>query len=174
MSRTSADPELNICLTLQFIMTNLLWLLHIVFSVSCVNSQISFSQSGPGTVRPGEDLTLTCKVTGASLTDSTNMYGVCLIRQSAGKGLEWLGAIYYNANSDSTATMKGRLTITRDTNKGEVYFKLTEVKPEDTCVYYCTSHAQQNTSNGCMYMIYYNRNILIHSSKRLTIFIDIL
>ncbi|CAI9583591.1 unnamed protein product, partial [Staurois parvus] len=36
---------------------------------------------GPGTVKPAETLELTCKVTGASLTDSTNMYCVNWIRQ---------------------------------------------------------------------------------------------
>uniref|UniRef100_A0A8C5M7X8 Ig-like domain-containing protein n=1 Tax=Leptobrachium leishanense TaxID=445787 RepID=A0A8C5M7X8_9ANUR len=121
-------------------MRNLLWLLHVVFSVSYVNSQISLSESGPGTVRPGEDLTLTCKVTGASLTDSTTMYGVEWIRQPAGKGLEWMGVMWYNANTNYATSVQGRLTLTRDTNKGEVYFKLTGVKPEDTCVYYCARH----------------------------------
>uniref|UniRef100_A0A8C5M9P6 Ig-like domain-containing protein n=1 Tax=Leptobrachium leishanense TaxID=445787 RepID=A0A8C5M9P6_9ANUR len=123
-------------------MRNLLWLLHVVFSVSCVNCQISLSESGPGTVRPGEDLTLTCKVTGASLTDSTNMHGVDWIRQSAGKGLEWIGGIYFNANTVYATLVQGRLTLTRDTNKGEVYFKLTGMKPEDTCVYYCVRYSQ--------------------------------
>uniref|UniRef100_A0A8C5PAW3 Ig-like domain-containing protein n=1 Tax=Leptobrachium leishanense TaxID=445787 RepID=A0A8C5PAW3_9ANUR len=98
-----------------------------------IQMSISLSESGPGTVRPGEDLTLTCKVTGASLTD------IHWIRQPAGKGLEWVGVIWYNANATS---VQGRLTITRDTNKGEVYFKLTGMKPEDTCVYYCARHAQ--------------------------------
>uniref|UniRef100_A0A8C5M7J1 Ig-like domain-containing protein n=1 Tax=Leptobrachium leishanense TaxID=445787 RepID=A0A8C5M7J1_9ANUR len=124
-------------------MRNLLGLLHVVFfSVSCVNSQISLSESGPGTVRPGEALTLTCKVSGASLTDSTNMYSVEWIRQPAGKGLEWMGAILYDDRKFYATSVQGRLTITRDTNKGEVYFKLTGMKQEDTCVYYCVRESQ--------------------------------
>uniref|UniRef100_A0A8C5MAB8 Ig-like domain-containing protein n=1 Tax=Leptobrachium leishanense TaxID=445787 RepID=A0A8C5MAB8_9ANUR len=110
---------------------------NISFFVTGVNSQISRSESGPGTVRPGEDLTLTCKVTGASLTDSTNMYSVNWIRQPAGKGLEWMGRILYDDRKFYATSVQGRLTITRNTNKGEVYFKLTGMKPEDTCVYYC-------------------------------------
>uniref|UniRef100_A0A8C5M5W6 Ig-like domain-containing protein n=1 Tax=Leptobrachium leishanense TaxID=445787 RepID=A0A8C5M5W6_9ANUR len=123
-------------------MRKLMWLLSLAFLVSCVNSQISLSESGPGTVRPGEDLTLTCTVTGASLTDSTNMYGVHWIRQPAGKGLEWMGVIYHEASVSYATSVQGCLTITRNTNKGEVYVKLTGVKPEDTCVYYCARDPQ--------------------------------
>uniref|UniRef100_A0A8C5M5Q8 Ig-like domain-containing protein n=1 Tax=Leptobrachium leishanense TaxID=445787 RepID=A0A8C5M5Q8_9ANUR len=124
-------------------MRNLLGLLHVVFfSVSCVNSKISLSESGPGSVRPGEDLTLTCKVTGVSLTDGNTIYSVEWIRQPAGKGLEWMGRILYEATTYYATSVQRRLTITRDTNKGEVYFKLTGMKPEDTCVYYCARESQ--------------------------------
>ncbi|KAE8633592.1 hypothetical protein XENTR_v10001935, partial [Xenopus tropicalis] len=104
---------------------------------SGVTSQISLTESGPGTVKPATTLQLTCTVTGASLTDSTNMYGVQWVRQPAGKGLEWLGAIYYNDNTRYATTVQGRLTLSRDTNKGEVYFKLTEAKTEESATYYC-------------------------------------
>ncbi|CAJ0964133.1 unnamed protein product [Ranitomeya imitator] len=60
-----------------------------------VTSQVSMVESGPGIARPSEILDLTCKVTGASLTDSTNMHCVYWIRQPEGKGLEWLGHICY-------------------------------------------------------------------------------
>ncbi|MEE6515499.1 hypothetical protein FKM82_024319, partial [Ascaphus truei] len=108
--------------------------------VSCltgVTSQISLVESGPGVVKPAETLTVTCKVTGASLTDSTNMYGVSWVRQPAGRGLEWVGLIWHNADTRYAQSVQGRVTVTRDTNKGEVYFKLTAVKPEDTATYYC-------------------------------------
>ncbi|OCU01299.1 hypothetical protein XELAEV_18007089mg [Xenopus laevis] len=114
--------------------------LFAVSFIHCVTSQISLMESGPGTVKPTTTLQLTCKVTGASLTDSTNMYGVLWVRQPAGKGLEWLGGIYYNGNTDYATTVQGRLTLSRDTNKGEVYFKLTEAKTEESATYYCARH----------------------------------
>nr|DBA22530.1 TPA: hypothetical protein GDO54_013549 [Pyxicephalus adspersus] len=95
-------------------------------------------ESGPGTVKPTETLDLTCKVTGASLTDSTNMYCVSWVRQSERKQLEWLGAIYYDASTNYASSVQGRLT--RDTSKGEVFLKFTGMKPEESSTYYCARH----------------------------------
>ncbi|MEE6528694.1 hypothetical protein FKM82_031383, partial [Ascaphus truei] len=102
-----------------------------------VTSQISLVESGPGVVKPEETLTLTCKVTGVSLTDSTQLWSVQWVRQPTGRGLEWLGGIWHDASTHYAQSVQGRVTVTRDTNKGEVYFKLTGVKPEDTATYHC-------------------------------------
>uniref|UniRef100_A0A8C5MBB9 Ig-like domain-containing protein n=1 Tax=Leptobrachium leishanense TaxID=445787 RepID=A0A8C5MBB9_9ANUR len=123
-------------------MKNFLWLLCVMATGTNVLSQLSFSESGPGTVKPGETMMLTCKVTGGSLTDSSAIWAVQWVRQPAGKGLEWMGGIWYENTARYATSVQGRLTITRDTNKGEVYFKLTGVKPEDTCVYYCARESQ--------------------------------
>ncbi|KAG9462026.1 hypothetical protein GDO78_015080, partial [Eleutherodactylus coqui] len=123
-------------------MKSLLWLLCVISSLQCVAAQISMVVSGPGTVRPAETLEKTCKVSGASLTDSTNMNGVHWVRQPEGKGLEWLGLIWHNADTRYAQSLQGRITITRDTNKGEVYFKLTGAKPEESGTYYCARGTQ--------------------------------
>ncbi|KAG9462223.1 hypothetical protein GDO78_014642, partial [Eleutherodactylus coqui] len=102
-----------------------------------VAAQISLEVSGPGTVKPAETLEMTCKVSGASLTDSTNMWGVHWVRQPDRKNLEWLGTMRYDAVISYAQSLQGRITITRDTNKGEVYLKLTGVKPEESGTYYC-------------------------------------
>ncbi|KAG9461553.1 hypothetical protein GDO78_016435 [Eleutherodactylus coqui] len=118
-------------------MMSLLWLLCVISSLQCVAAQISLEVSGPGTVKPTETLEMTCKVSGASLTDSTNMYGVHWVRQCDGKGLEWLGGIYHEASTYYAQSLQGRITITRDTNKGEVYVKLTGAKNDESGTYYC-------------------------------------
>ncbi|KAG9460286.1 hypothetical protein GDO78_022834, partial [Eleutherodactylus coqui] len=123
-------------------MKSLLWLLCIISFLQCVTAQISLGVSGPGTVKPTETLEMTCKVSGASLTDSTNMYGVSWVRQCDGKGLEWLGVLWYNANTNYAQSLQGRITLTRDTNKGEVYVKLTGVKPDESGTYYCAREPQ--------------------------------
>ncbi|KAG9462956.1 hypothetical protein GDO78_022756, partial [Eleutherodactylus coqui] len=102
-----------------------------------VAAEISLVVSGPGTVKPTETLEKTCKVSGASLTDSTNMWGVHWVRQRDGKGLEWLGRMRFDTDIKYVLSLQGRITITRDTNKGEVYLKITEVKPEESGTYYC-------------------------------------
>ncbi|KAG9460908.1 hypothetical protein GDO78_018794, partial [Eleutherodactylus coqui] len=101
-----------------------------------VAAQISLVVSGPGTVKPTETLEMTCKVSGASLTDSNNMYCVHWVRQPEGKGLVWLGEICYENRKYYGQSLQGRLTLTRDTNKGEIYLKLTGVKPEESGTYY--------------------------------------
>ncbi|KAG9462819.1 hypothetical protein GDO78_023045, partial [Eleutherodactylus coqui] len=102
-----------------------------------VAAQISLEVSCPGAVKPTEALDMTCKVSGASLTDSTNMYAVLWVRHAEGKHHEWLGVIRHNGVTTYAESLQGRITITRDTNKGEVYVKLTEVKPDESGTYYC-------------------------------------
>ncbi|KAG9461501.1 hypothetical protein GDO78_016652, partial [Eleutherodactylus coqui] len=122
-------------------MKSLLWLLCVISSLQCVAAQISLVVSGPGTVKPTETLE-TCKVSGASLTDSTNMRGVNWVRQCEGKGLEWLGLIWSGGITDYAQSLQGRITITRDTNKGEVYVKLTGAKLDESGTYYCARYTQ--------------------------------
>uniref|UniRef100_A0A1B8Y654 Ig-like domain-containing protein n=1 Tax=Xenopus tropicalis TaxID=8364 RepID=A0A1B8Y654_XENTR len=123
-------------------MKNLLWFIAVLSLVQCVTCQISLTQPGAVIVKPSEVLQLPCKVTGASLTDSSKVYAVLWVRQPAGKGLEFLGGIWHDASARYAQSLQGRLTVSRDTNKGEVYLKLTGMKPEETAVYYCTSDPQ--------------------------------
>ncbi|CAJ0924790.1 unnamed protein product [Ranitomeya imitator] len=139
-------------------MRTLLGLISAVLHIQSVASQISMLESGSGIVRPSGTLDLTCKVTGASLTDSTNMHCVAWIRQPEGKGLEWLGMICYNNDKYYAKSVQGRMTHTRDTNKGEVYCKLTGVKPEESGTYYCARYTQCNRWTEDM-----NRNLFTES-----------
>ncbi|KAE8633606.1 hypothetical protein XENTR_v10001947 [Xenopus tropicalis] len=123
-------------------MKNLLWFIAVLSLMQCVTCQISLTQPGAVIVKPSEVLQLPCKVTGASLTDSSKVASVNWVRQPAGKGLEWLGGIWYDASARYAQSLQGRITVSRDTNKGEVYLKLTGMKPEETAVYYCASDPQ--------------------------------
>ncbi|OCU01344.1 hypothetical protein XELAEV_18007132mg [Xenopus laevis] len=132
-------------------MKNLLWFIAVWSTLQCVTCQISLTQPGTVTVKPSEVLQLTCKVTGASLTDSSKIYSVQWVREPVGKGLEWLGGIWYKAYLHYSQSLKGRVTVSRDTNKGEVYLKLTGMKPEETAVYYCATEAQWDIYYKSMY-----------------------
>ncbi|KAG9461712.1 hypothetical protein GDO78_015958 [Eleutherodactylus coqui] len=133
-------------------MKTLLWLLSALLSLQCVAAQISLVLSVPGTVKPTETLEMTCKVSGASLTDSTNMLCVCWVRQPDGKAPEWLGTICYDNSKYYAESLQGRLTLSRDTNKGEVYAKLTEAKPDESGTYYAARLSQCNRWTECMYI----------------------
>ncbi|OCT55256.1 hypothetical protein XELAEV_18003489mg, partial [Xenopus laevis] len=99
-------------------MKNLLYLISMSSLFQCVTRQISLTQPGTVTVKPSEVLQLTCKVTGASLTDGS-VHAVDWVRQPVGKGLEWLGRILYNSATYYAQCLQGRITVSRDTNKGE-------------------------------------------------------
>ena len=104
------------------------------FSLSTgVLSQVRLQESGPSLVKPSQTLSLTCAVSGFSLTS----HPVEWVRQAPGMGLEWVGAIDYNGNTYYNAALKSRLSITRDTSKSQVSLSLSSVTPEDTAVYYC-------------------------------------
>ncbi|KAG8455471.1 hypothetical protein GDO86_001594, partial [Hymenochirus boettgeri] len=104
-----------------------------------VTSQISLVQSGVGTVKPGEVLQLTCKVSGASLTDSSKIWAIHWVRDLRTKGLEWAGRIRHDGDLYYLQSLQGRITLTRDVNKGEVYLKITGMKQEDSSLYYCAT-----------------------------------
>uniref|UniRef100_A0A3B1IUR8 Immunoglobulin heavy variable 14-1 n=1 Tax=Astyanax mexicanus TaxID=7994 RepID=A0A3B1IUR8_ASTMX len=90
-------------------------------------------------IRPAETLIITCRVSGASITDSSSHYGTAWIRQPApGKGLEFVSIIESNSNRKFySSAVNGRFTTTRDNSKDQVYLHMSSVKTEDTAVYYC-------------------------------------
>ena len=101
-----------------------------------VLSQVQLQESGPGLVKPSQTLSLTCTVSGFSLTSNA----VHWTRQAPGKGLEWVGAIWSGGSTSYNPALKSRLSITRDTSKSQVFFKLNSVTSEDTAVYRCARH----------------------------------
>ncbi|KAI5610681.1 hypothetical protein C0J50_5065, partial [Silurus asotus] len=89
---------------------------------------------------PCQSLTLTCKVSGYSLTDSSYCTG--WIRQPAGKTLEWIGEICGDGNTYYSEKLKSRFQVTRDTSSNTVTLTGQNMKTEDTAVYYCARASQ--------------------------------
>nr|NDP11444.1 immunoglobulin mu heavy chain [Bos taurus] len=115
---------------------NPLWTLLFVLSAPRgVLSQVQLRESGPSLVKPSQTLSLTCTVSGFSLSDSM----VNWVRQAPGKALEWLGVIWTGGGTGYHPALKSRLSITKDNSKSQLSLSLRNVTTEDTATYYCTT-----------------------------------
>nr|NDP09037.1 immunoglobulin mu heavy chain [Bos taurus] len=113
---------------------NPLWTLLFVLSAPRgVLSQVQLRESGPSLVKPSQTLSLTCTVSGFSLSS----YGVGWVRQAPGKALECLGVMSSGGSSGYNPALKSRLSITKDNSKSQVSLSLSSVTTEDTATYYC-------------------------------------
>nr|NDP08370.1 immunoglobulin mu heavy chain [Bos taurus] len=127
---------------------NPLWTLLFVLSAPRgVLSQVQLRESGPSLVKPSQTLSLTCTVSGFSLSS----YGVGWVRQAPGKALECLGDIGSGGQTDYNPALKSRLSITKDNSKNQVSLSLSSVTAEDTATYYCAkSFSGSPNGGGCM------------------------
>nr|NDP05732.1 immunoglobulin mu heavy chain [Bos taurus] len=123
---------------------NPLWTLLFVLSAPRgVLSQVPLRESGPSLVKPSQTLSLTCTVSGFSLSS----YGVGWVRQGPGKALECLGGISGGGGIVYHPALKSRLSITKDNSKSQVSLSLSSVTTEDTATYYCAKN--DDVSEGC-------------------------
>nr|NDP05650.1 immunoglobulin mu heavy chain [Bos taurus]NDP07874.1 immunoglobulin mu heavy chain [Bos taurus]NDP09543.1 immunoglobulin mu heavy chain [Bos taurus] len=117
---------------------NPLWTLLFVLSAPRgVLSQVQLRESGPSLVKPSQTLSLTCTISGFSLSS----YGVTWVRQAPGKALECLGDISGGGSTSYNPALKSRLSITKDNSKSQVSLSLSSVTTEDTATYYCAKNA---------------------------------
>nr|NDP07317.1 immunoglobulin mu heavy chain [Bos taurus] len=126
---------------------NPLWTLLFVLSAPRgVLSQVQLRESGPSLVKPSQTLSLTCTVSGFSLSS----YSVGWVRQAPGKALECLGDVRSGGSTDYNPVLKSRLSITKDNSKSQVSLSLSSVTTEDTATYYCVKCTSGNCDNyGC-------------------------
>nr|NDP07110.1 immunoglobulin mu heavy chain [Bos taurus] len=128
---------------------NPLWTLLFVLSAPRgVLSQVQLRESGPSLVKPSQTLSLTCTVSGFSLSS----YGVGWVRQAPGKALECLGGISSGGKRGYNPALKSRLSITKDNSKSEVSLSLTGVTVEDTATYYCAKRFGSADDSGYWYV----------------------
>nr|NDP05413.1 immunoglobulin mu heavy chain [Bos taurus] len=126
---------------------NPLWTLLFVLSAPRgVLSQVQLRESGPSLVKPSQTLSLTCTVSGFSLSDM----GVGWVRQAPGKALECLGSIDTGGSTGYNPGLKSRLSITKDNSKSQVSLSMSSVTTEDSATYYCSAvHQQTIRTQSC-------------------------
>nr|NDP11282.1 immunoglobulin mu heavy chain [Bos taurus] len=116
---------------------NPLWTLLFVLSAPRgVLSQVQLRESGPSLVKPSQTLSLTCTVSGFSLSS----FHVGWVRQAPGKALEWIGGKTDGGNTGYNPALKSRLSITKDNSKSQASLSLSSVTTEDTATYYCLTY----------------------------------
>ncbi|KAG5854037.1 hypothetical protein ANANG_G00033260, partial [Anguilla anguilla] len=96
---------------------------------------VELKQPGSILVKPGQPVSVSCKVSGHSLTDSG--YGIAWIRQPEGEALEWIGTIWWNEDIYFKDSLKSKFTISRDTSSSTVTLQGSSLQTGDTAVYYC-------------------------------------
>nr|3LD8_C Chain C, antibody Fab fragment heavy chain [Cricetulus migratorius]3LDB_C Chain C, antibody Fab fragment heavy chain [Cricetulus migratorius] len=121
--------------------------------------QIQLQESGPGLVTPSQSLTLTCSVTGDSITS----YHWSWIRQFPGKKLEWMGYIYNSGGTDYNPSLKSRVSITREISRNQLFLQLNSVTTEDTATYYCARR-----DYGTYYFDYWGQGTMVTVSSATT------
>ena len=102
-----------------------------------VNS-IDLIQTDSMVVQPGQSLTISCQVSGYSLTD--NSYATGWIRQSEGKPMDWISHQWGTSCLRQNNALKNKFSYSRDTSALTVTLKGQNVQPEDTAVYYCVRY----------------------------------
>ncbi|KAJ8283316.1 hypothetical protein COCON_G00021660, partial [Conger conger] len=109
--------------------------LAVLLGTLCYGNCVELTQPGSMVLTPGHSLTISCKVSGYSLTSSSYCTG--WIRQPAGKALEWIGYICDSGSTYYKDSLKSKFSISRDTSSSTVSLQGSSLQTGDTAVYYC-------------------------------------
>nr|NDP13104.1 immunoglobulin mu heavy chain [Bos taurus] len=141
---------------------NPLWTLLFVLSAPRgVLSQVQLRESGPSLVKPSQTLSLTCTVSGFSLSS----YGVGWVRQAPGKALECLGGIKADGSTEYNPALESRLSITKDNSKSLVSLFVISVTSDDTATYYCAKSAYDRWVGCAWDYVAWGRGLLVTVSS---------
>uniref|UniRef100_A0A8D3AFR0 Immunoglobulin heavy variable 1-4 n=1 Tax=Scophthalmus maximus TaxID=52904 RepID=A0A8D3AFR0_SCOMX len=98
--------------------------------------QVKEEKKEPVVSRPGESVSLSCKVEGLPLS------WLHWVRQRPGRGLEWIGRIGGGTGTTFAQSLQGQFSITKDTSKNTVDLEVKRLKQDDSAVYYCAREPQ--------------------------------
>lgn len=82
----------------------------------------------------GETISLSCRGSGFTFCS----FWMNWVKQPAGKWLEWMGCVYTNGhNTNYSSSFQDSVEISRDNSNSMVYLSLSNLRPDDSAVYYC-------------------------------------
>ncbi|MBN3322268.1 HV323 protein, partial [Atractosteus spatula] len=137
---SGTEVWISILISNKFSFLNLLQFCTYSPSISGVRCEVVLTQTGSELKRPGESLTLSCKVSGFTFSSS---YYLNWIRQPPGKGLEWLTIIRGdNGYTNYNDAIKGRFSVSIDSSSSVTKLQMNSLRSEDTAVYYCANSTQ--------------------------------
>ena len=100
-----------------------------LISLSTGVYSIDLIQPDSMVVQPGQSLTITCQLSGYSLTD--NSYATGWIRQREGKPMDWIFHQWGGSSLVQNDTLKNKFSYNRDTSARTVTIKGQNLQPED-------------------------------------------
>ncbi|KAK1328146.1 hypothetical protein QTO34_012569 [Cnephaeus nilssonii] len=115
---------------------------HTVRGSQCVLSQVQLQESGSTVVQPWQTLSLTCAISGDSVSSKSATWD--WVRQPPGKGLQWLGRTYFRSKwyRGYVPSLQSRLVIDPNTSKNQFSLQLSSVTTEDRAMYYCARYTR--------------------------------
>uniref|UniRef100_A0A3Q2VCX8 Ig-like domain-containing protein n=1 Tax=Haplochromis burtoni TaxID=8153 RepID=A0A3Q2VCX8_HAPBU len=125
-----------------------------LISVSTGVYSIDLIQPESRSVQPGQSLTITCRVSGYSMTDDS--YATGWIRQREGKAMDWISHQWGGGTLRQNDDLKNKFSYSRDTSARTATITGQNLQMEDTAVYYCVRYLKMSGI-----LLYFYSGILI-------------
>nr|4HFU_H Chain H, Fab 8M2 heavy chain [Homo sapiens] len=126
--------------------------------------EVQLVESGADMKPPGSSVKVPCKASG----DTFSSYTITWVRQAPGQGLEWMGGITPIFGSPNYAQrFQDRVIITADESTSTAYMEVSNLRSEDTAVYFC-ARVGGEWGSGRYYLDHWGQGTLVTVSSAST------